>query len=524
MVHRLQTKLTIWFLLPAMPILVLGGFFLLWGTPLSTDALRPEVAQSLMLEEVQVLLCSSHFSLLFGTLVVIGIAVTGGLALFVGRSIGSPIARLENSLAAFGEGQLEAQVDIHTGDEIERLAVAFNRLAAQLEQSYTTLEERVRERTEALTRANQELEQLQAFNAALIQIMPSSLLVFDRELRLLYANDTFFQTWQYPREILGQTLTTFLPPGTVAAEGWEKMIRQVLETGEPILERKMNHESPSRGRTVVRLSLLRLYTPTGERAILILHDITEQHLLELQLLQSEKLAALGQLSAGIAHEIRNPLNAINMAVYCVADMLQSDPSPAWEEVEPYLDIIRRNVGRADKIITEVLQFARPSGSEPTVVDLNELLRATLSILDKSFAGRGIEVQTHLREGSWAYCRPDTAKQALLNLIVNSLQAMPGGGVLTLRTFYDEVRHAVCAEIGDTGEGIPPENLPNIFNPFFTTKEPGEGTGLGLSIARSAIEADGGRIWVDSRKGGGTVITVQFPKAPLAEWEERRHGL
>jgi signal transduction histidine kinase len=471
----------------------------------------------------RVWLCSGDFLFLIGALVGLGIVVTGGLALFVGRSIANPIVRLENSLAAFRAGQLGARVDLRTGDEIERLAAEFNRMAAQLEQSYTTLEERVRERTEALTRANQELEQLQAFNAALIQGMPSSLLVFDRDLRLVYANDTFFQTWQYPREVLGQTLAQLLPSGVLASEGWEAMIRQVLESGEPLLERKMSHDSPTRGRTVVRLSLFRLGTPGNERAILILQDITEQHFLELQLLQSEKLAALGQLSAGIAHEIRNPLNAINMAAYCVADILQSDPHTPWEEVRPYLDIIRRNVGRADKVISEVLQFARPSGSDPTAVDLNELLRAILSILDKSFVARGIEVQTQLNGGAWAYCRPDTAKQALLNIIVNSLQAMSEGGVLTLRTFYDPAQQRVCAEIGDTGTGIPPENLPNIFNPFFTTKEPGEGTGLGLSIARSAIEAEGGRIRVDSRVGGGTVMTVQFPAAPPAGSGEGRDG-
>jgi len=122
------------------------------------------------------------------------------------------------------------------------------------------------------------------------------------------------------------------------------------------------------------------------------------------------------------------------------------------------------------------------------------------------------VHTSLNGVHPARCRPDTIKQALLNIIVNGIQAMPQGGTLSLRTFYEPRQGMVGIEIRDTGHGIAPENLPRIFHPFFTTKQPGEGTGLGLTIAHTAVESDGGQIQVESQPGAGSTFTVLLPAA------------
>jgi signal transduction histidine kinase len=326
------------------------------------------------------------------------------------------------------------------------------------------------------------------------------------------------------------------------------MIRRVLDTGESVVEQTFQHLSPHRGRTVIRFSLSRLHhSPValstlpsppntfcpdfmqgrcqticedcpvyaeawqGDKALLIMDDITEQHLLEQQLIQSEKLAGMGQLSAGIAHELRNPLNAINVAAYCVADGLR-EAEPDLEEMRECLEVIQRNVTRAQKIITEIMQFARPSENQTVAIDVNELVVSTLSILNKSFTDANIEVRTSLNGARSARCRPDTIKQALLNIIVNGIQAMPHGGVLSLRTFHNARQGMVGIEIQDTGHGIAPEDLPNVFNPFFTTKEPGQGTGLGLTIAHTAVESDGGQIHVESQIGVGSTFTVCLPAA------------
>jgi nitrogen-specific signal transduction histidine kinase len=393
-----------------------------------------------------------------------------------------------------------------------------------------------------------ELASLKEFSAAIVEAIPSSVLVFNRDLRLIYANQVFFRVWHRPPTDLGKSLHELLPPEVIEQEGWEAKIRRVLETGEPVFEQAASHISPHRGRTVIRFSISRLHhSPVGpstlpsppeafcpdslpapcpghcedcpiyaeawqgDKALLIMDDITEQHLLQQQLIQSEKLAAMGQLSAGIAHELRNPLNAINVAAYCVADSLR-DASPDLEEVQECLEVIQRNVTRAQKIITEIMQFARPSDNRSVAVDVNELVISILSILNKSFADANIEVHTSLNGAHPARCRPDTIKQALLNIIVNGIQAMPQGGTLSLRTFYEPRQGMVGIEIRDTGHGIAPENLPRIFHPFFTTKQPGEGTGLGLTIAHTAVESDGGQIQVESQPGAGSTFTVLLPAA------------
>lgn len=238
-----------------------------------------------------------------------------------------------------------------------------------------------------------------------------------------------------------------------------------------------------------------------------------------QLVQSEKLAAMGQLSAGIAHELRNPLSAINTAAYCLASALQGTGELS-DEVKRYLTVIQRNVERAQRIITSVLEFARPSQAEAVTVDLNELVDTALDIIIKNAEKHRIAVQVEFQPLPLVRCRPDAIKQAVLNILLNAIQAMPDGGVLTVRTEHETPNGQVRIIIADTGVGIPTEHLQRIFDPFWTTKPPGEGTGLGLSVARTAIEADGGRILVESEKGKGSTFTIVLPVSDEQETRRR----
>jgi nitrogen-specific signal transduction histidine kinase len=398
-----------------------------------------------------------------------------------------------------------------------------------------------------LGRALGELELLQKLNRAIIHNIPSGIAVLDPDGRLLYFNASFERLWQVRACDLGQPLGSLAAVGPLAAIDWPGEVRRLTERGRPLPDNIIETGSGPERRTI-RYGLFSLpptdfdlpvklvgeefclgfLAPTecpndcdqcyahsatwaGAHALLLVDDITEQRQLEAQLIQSEKLAAMGQLSAGVAHEMRNPLSAIYNAAFYIGDVL-TDEEPELSEIHEYVALIQRNVDRAQRTVTNILDFARPSGSGRTAADLTELADQTLAILDKALVDQGVELQRATEPGCLVLCRPETVKQALLNLLVNALQAMPEGGVLTLASGASET--AGWLTVGDTGSGIAPELLGSIFNPFFTTKPAGQGTGLGLSIARQAIEADGGWLEVESSVGAGTSFRLSLPAAAV----------
>jgi signal transduction histidine kinase len=366
------------------------------------------------------------------------------------------------------------------------------------------LECRVRERTK-------ELQALTEFTEAVLHRIPSAVLVTDGQGRIVWANQSAFRLlreWQLVSDgstsLLGQGGQTLLVD---LSEVWAQL-PQVLRDGQVRSFARLAVQTPS-GRKTVRCTLAPLRRPDADQAVLILDDITAEEQWQQQLVQSEKLAALGQLSAGLAHELRNPLSAVSTAAYCLAQTLQQNGALS-DDAERYLAVIQRNIQRAQRIITSVLAFARPSNADAVFTDLNDLVQAALDIIAKDAERRGIVIKTALKPLPLVRCRPDAVKQAVLNILLNAVQAMPDGGTLSVRTEHEEATNQVRLIIADTGHGIPPENLPRIFDPFFTTKPPGEGTGLGLSIARTAIEADGGLILAESEVGKGSTFTIVLP--------------
>lgn len=234
-------------------------------------------------------------------------------------------------------------------------------------------------------------------------------------------------------------------------------------------------------------------------------DISDRKRLESQLIQSEKMAAIGQLAAGIAHEIRNPLGIITNALYDLSEILHSGDA----EVREDLRIATEEMGRVQAIINNLLEFSRASRAELETVDINDLLRRTLQLMNKSLQNNGVRVVTEFGALSTCQANQNALRQIFLNLITNAVQAMPNGGELRLRTApLDNGR--IQLEFADNGVGIPPEHLKDIFNPFFTTKEPGQGTGLGLSVVHSVVKRYRGEIHVRSQVDRGTVFTIEFP--------------
>lgn len=234
-------------------------------------------------------------------------------------------------------------------------------------------------------------------------------------------------------------------------------------------------------------------------------DVSDRKRLEGQLIQSEKMAAIGQLAAGIAHELRNPLAIVMNALYDVRQVLGTAPPDVLED----LHIAEEEISRAQAIIKNLLEFSRESGVDVERVDVNDLLTRTVQLMQKYLQNAGVRVTADLGDVPPCAVNANAMRQILLNLITNAVQAMPKGGDLFLRTGRsngDRVR----LEVRDTGVGIPPAHLHDIFNPFYTTKAPGQGTGLGLSVVHSILQRYRGDIRVTSELGAGTVFTIELP--------------
>ncbi|WP_243312165.1 ATP-binding protein [Fundidesulfovibrio agrisoli] len=236
--------------------------------------------------------------------------------------------------------------------------------------------------------------------------------------------------------------------------------------------------------------------------------------LDANLTQSGKMAALGKMAAGVAHEINNPLAIIREQAGWIKDLLEEDEVkavPQYKEIYDSVHRIEHHVERAKTVTHRMLGFARRMEPSLHEVDFNKLLGETVQFLKTEALLRNIEVRLNLGENlPPTKSDPTQLQQVFLNLIDNAIDAIGKNGQITLTTRFDADKNELAAVFVDTGCGIPPETLDKIFDPFFTTKKPGEGTGLGLAIAFGIIEKLGGRITVTSAVGKGTTFTVYVP--------------
>jgi two-component system NtrC family sensor kinase len=232
--------------------------------------------------------------------------------------------------------------------------------------------------------------------------------------------------------------------------------------------------------------------------------------IQTELIRSEKLISLGRLSAGVAHEVRNPLNAMKGAIVHLQKRKSKDPL-----IKEYTHLILEEIDRLNEFVSEFLHFAKQSTPNCVPTDLNELLQNTLNLLDEEFRTKRIKVSID-PEFSLPLLQidPHQMEQVFLNLFNNAMHAMPDGGVLTVSTVSrgtdQEAGSAARAvvKVKDEGKGVPQEHLQSIFDPFFSTKE--AGTGLGLPISLGIVEGHGGKIEVLSREGEGTTVIIELP--------------
>jgi two-component system NtrC family sensor kinase len=230
--------------------------------------------------------------------------------------------------------------------------------------------------------------------------------------------------------------------------------------------------------------------------------------MQARVAQSERLASVGMLAAGVAHEVNNPLGAIlALTGLTVEDM--PDSAPNRENLEE----VMRQTERCRDIVRGLLEFSRQSEVHTELVDLNKVLGDTLSLVAKQSLFFNIHVALNLEpELPPVLADRSQFQQVFMNILMNAVQAMDERGEITIVTRYEAAARLVAVTISDTGKGIPPEQIGRIFDPFFSTKESGKGTGLGLSIAYGIVTTHGGTISVESQVGKGSAFTIRMPAA------------
>lgn len=235
-------------------------------------------------------------------------------------------------------------------------------------------------------------------------------------------------------------------------------------------------------------------------------DVTEMRRMDKHLAQTEKLASVGQLASGVAHEINNPLGVIQCYANLIAKSKSSDP-----QIRNDVGIIRKHTDQCRTVVEALLNFSRSAEPQLKKTDINACTEEVAAVL-----GLQIQKEKFRIERQFDQSLPritvdgNKIKQVLMNLLINASQAMPDGGCITVKTMLTTNGKQLSIAITDTGKGIPKENIPKIFDPFYTTKGPEKGTGLGLSVSYGIVQQHGGEISVDSTPGHGTTFTVLLP--------------
>ncbi|ADU50409.1 multi-sensor signal transduction histidine kinase [Thermaerobacter marianensis DSM 12885] len=310
-----------------------------------------------------------------------------------------------------------------------------------------------------------------------------------------------------------------LPPPRPLGAGnpCDSMLLEQLTARHPLPPRTWELEAEDGSPLVVTAQAFPLVGHDGERAgaVVLLRDVTQERELEQRARRSERLAAVGQLAAGAAHEIRNPLTAIKGFIQLIGRKLEG-------EAAGYMDIVLQEIDRIEGIVNDLLLLARPPKPRLRPVDVGGLLARLVEMIRLDEAARGCTVELAVA-GPLPPVVADEAqlRQVFLNLVRNGLDAMPAGGVLRVRALYDRATDTVQVEVEDRGPGIPPEHLNRIFDPFFSTKE--GGTGLGLAVSYGIVRNHGGHIDVDSEPGCGTRMRVVLPVAGPAGQPARPEG-
>jgi PAS domain S-box-containing protein len=410
------------------------------------------------------------------------------------KSLTLPIRQLITGAGAIGNGDLDQTIQIASNDELQAVAEEFNKMAARLKSTMGDIIE------------------LQVFHEDILRNVSSGIITVDRQARITSINQS------------AQKILSFNRPNfPIAADELPQHVRQILDQLKTVLsaEPKIEHyeltiQKPGQEPAVLEINASLLDNQCGKifGAIADIRDITQRKRIEQGMLRVEKLASLGELSAGMAHEIRNPLAGIKTSVQVLARKIKSPHE------ETLLDGILFEINRLDKIVTDLLRFSRPSIPVPSATDLASVLENIFDLLQEKFKKQGIQLERRYEQATHLVkVDREQIRQVFLNLLLNSIKAMAHGGRIIIefnqRLDHNSATGYLEVIFADTGIGISKENLTKIFVPFFTTDP--KGTGLGLSIVHKLLEENNGYIFADSVLGEGTRMTIGLPV-----WQETEY--
>lgn len=411
---------------------------------------------------------------------------------------------LQHEEAHLGLLEVRAQMD---STQLEILVIVSNLLAPFLASVALTADFAIE-----VAAQSREIDEQRRFTGLIIDSLPVGLYVVDRAYRI--------QIWNRQREIgapglrrdevMGRQVFEVLtrqPAAELRAE-----FDRVFQTGE-VLQAELDVTLGAEVRSFRLTKIpMRLGGDEISHVITIGEDVTDSRRIQGQIMQSEKLAAIGQLAAGVMHEINNPLATISACVAAITGRLDDATGTERAVVDEYLELIDKEVDRCTRIVDGLLDFSRPKGKAKGRVVLNALVDETLFLMKHHQRFKRLTVARELDATlPAAMGNAEQLTQVLMAMMLNAVDAMDDRGKLTLRTGRSPSRSdEVLLEIEDTGIGIPRADQSKIFEPFYTTKAPGRGTGLGLSICYGIVEDHKGRIEVDSQPGRGTTFRVFLP--------------
>jgi PAS domain S-box-containing protein len=432
------------------------------------------------------------------------------LAVVIARSLSSPLTQMTRAVQGLSRGE-PVQLPSNGGREIAILAAAFAEMSTEL-----------RAKQELQTRAHQALVESEQLAQAIIRTaLDAFVQTDDTGIVLDWSPQAEALAGWTREEVVGAKLVEMVFPPSLRAAHRERINRFLTEAAGGISG--MRYESPALHKDghefLVEVSLTAL--PRGDGWIInaFVRDITRKRLAEEQLIQSQKMESVGQLTGGIAHDFNNMLTVITGTIEILADAVKENPG-----LSTIAKLISDAADRATKLTANLLAFARKQPLRPIEIDVNALVGEVVELLSPTL-GRQISIQTSLSADVWpALVDPAQLSSALVNLAINARDAMPSGGKLTFstsnRTLGEQEAAAggvspgdyVVIEVADTGVGIPSAIRDRIFDPFFSTKQVGTGTGLGLSMVFGFAKQSGGNVEVESEEGNGASFRIFLPKA------------